>query len=897
MMYKNDYRNRFNGFKSNNIDSNGFQKLYELLTKKNKDENEKKTCITEYQNIWLNISNIFFRQRQIAKKSENNESSKSKELFKNKYYENENLSFDIKENINLELLFKIIRHKEHTNYINNYENDFDNYYEKNEEPPAINALIKEIQSLQKLLYNNDEAKKGEITSIKKKIEFYLFLIYMILKNYPFYVSKRSYLEKYFLKLKQYKDWPVPMGSHGFNLYKLFINDLYLPGYTILQEIREKYFLDFIDPNKFLLVSDDFLRYYYFYENNSSFYKSLIEDVSDKNLNISAKEIFSPGTKHSLFNILEFKSKADAKSIKEFNYLTIIHLIIFCCQQILSHNEKIRLSIFQRLCEQYFKSIPDYKNKDGFILDLITKTKLEQKEDNIINTYEKNISRNTSNKSLLNSFFNILDEGLKTDYYKDFLPLIKVVEKKIIESINGQEGQYNIQLINLREFLMPKIETKNINDVNLITLYQNNYINIEDKYLAHLSKEISYEDFNIYPEEKKRVDQFNNVVKIKKKILETHLKMRFILQESQLIKFVSVLVNNVEELHEKIKERNYNEQKILQEQRLKEKEKKEKRLYQDNYEKSNSNSNKYNSIQAEKEKKKKEREKELNNLSYVDLKKLLEKVQNNTDIKKIIEKRESKALPEVENYLNNIIFYIVPNSNKEEKELYLCDYIQRNDFIYQFLMSEDNGILDNNNILLKENLIIYLTEAKYFFELDIYKIILKPDCELYQDEDKVFENYFYSYIEVEISPGSRLQIHYLNNQQIPVHESSVTDVAEIKKIYILNLALKDKENKDNLCGAKYIINENCGLLNVYCIKNSVGNDLDNFNYHSKILAFQSICESFKCDEIKIQGSFSIKGIQDVENITFRELIIGHAFYDFGDFDKNVKLKIATFSEFD
>ena len=42
MMYKNDYRNRFNGFKSNNIDSNGFQKLYELLTKKNKDENEKK---------------------------------------------------------------------------------------------------------------------------------------------------------------------------------------------------------------------------------------------------------------------------------------------------------------------------------------------------------------------------------------------------------------------------------------------------------------------------------------------------------------------------------------------------------------------------------------------------------------------------------------------------------------------------------------------------------------------------------------------------------------------------------------------------------------------------------------------------------------------------------------
>jgi hypothetical protein len=43
------------------------------------------------------------------------------------------------------------------------------------------------------LYLNDDTKKSEIASIKKKIELYLFLIYMILKNYPFYVPKRSYL--------------------------------------------------------------------------------------------------------------------------------------------------------------------------------------------------------------------------------------------------------------------------------------------------------------------------------------------------------------------------------------------------------------------------------------------------------------------------------------------------------------------------------------------------------------------------------------------------------------------------------------------------------------------------------------------------------------------------------
>ena len=57
--------------------------------------------------------------------------------------------------------------------------------------------------------------------------------------------------------------------------------------------------------------------------------------------------------------------------------------------------------------------------------------------------------------------------------------------------------------------------------------------------------------------------------------------------------------------------------------------------------------------AEKEKKKKEKEKELNNLTYVELKRLVEKV-NNPEIKKIVEKRESQALPEINNYLNSII---------------------------------------------------------------------------------------------------------------------------------------------------------------------------------------------------------------------------------------------------
>ena len=143
----------------------------------------------------------------------------------------------------------------------------------------------------------------------------------------------------------------------------------------------------------------------------------------------------------------------------------------------------------------------------------------------------------------------------------------------------------------------------------------------------------------------------------------------------------------------------------------------------------------------------------------------------------------------------------------------------------------------------------------------------------------------------------LEIYYLNNQENPEHEILINDILDIKKIYILNLALKDRDSKDNLSGAKYIINENSGLLNVYCTKYNTGNDYDNLNYYAKIIALQAISESFKCDEIKITGNFRVKGIQNFENMSFKDLVIGHATYNLEDSEVNVKLKIASFCEYD
>ena len=195
-MFKNDYGNKINEKdKKNNIDTDDLENLYQLLIKKNKDDNEKKICNIEYQTIWENIGDILFK-KEGTNKSENAESSKVKvDNTKNKYLENENSNLEVKDNMSFETIFKIIRYQETTNFINSYDSEYDNYLNEEEEPPVIKAFINEIQNLEKVL-NGD--KKSEKSISKKKIQLYLFIIYLILKNYPLYIPKRSYLEKYYL---------------------------------------------------------------------------------------------------------------------------------------------------------------------------------------------------------------------------------------------------------------------------------------------------------------------------------------------------------------------------------------------------------------------------------------------------------------------------------------------------------------------------------------------------------------------------------------------------------------------------------------------------------------------------------------------------------------------------
>ena len=103
MMFKNDNGNKINEKdKKNKIDTEDFNELYDLLKKKMKDVSENNICKMKYQNIWFNLGEILF-QKEDFNKIDINENSKIKiDITKNKYFENESINLDAKDNMSLE---------------------------------------------------------------------------------------------------------------------------------------------------------------------------------------------------------------------------------------------------------------------------------------------------------------------------------------------------------------------------------------------------------------------------------------------------------------------------------------------------------------------------------------------------------------------------------------------------------------------------------------------------------------------------------------------------------------------------------------------------------------------------------------------------------------------------
>ena len=864
--FLNDYYEEKNKLK----DSFDIEKIIEYLSSFNNDDKIKGNKIIE--NYFSNFEEKFFINYDKI--------NIQLEDYKNDTYLFENIPI-LKKNyflFPLENYFKIIHFKEKHNF------------NQNEEELLIKNLIKEIKYCQQKIYNSH--KKINIYIAKKHIQLYLFIIYITLKNYPFYILNHEILENYFNELSPYKNWPDAVGNIGYLIYKLFINDLYLPGTKILYEIRKKYMLDIIDPNKFLLIKDDFIRYFFIYDNNYE-YKNILKD----NNKINAIDFFSSNKIEDLCKLKNIEYKSESKFLKDFKYLTIIHLIIFCGIQFMSYSKKLSMIKLKKIYDFYCKAIPEYKTKEGLNIELLTKSQLDQKSEKIKNIFDKNLLRNTCNKSLLNSFFNIIDEGLNTDYFKDFLPLIKGIKKKTEENINNNNisNKEKFKLINLRKYLKPKIDFRIKNEkISFLNLYKDYYLNLEDKYFRHLTDKIKYENFNISKQDKYRVDIFNNIVKVKNKIIFNFIQLKLIYSENEIIDFFKILLKDIEEL------KNQSNKKILFQQQ-EEKDKNNEKDIEINIShnkpfKSNINKSNEKNINNKKE------EFNENNYTYSELLNIKKNHPHKLKLEKLKIKKEFDALPNLDIFLNSITLYILPDINNN----ILTNYMNKNDFIYYFLIGKliENNLKEIDKNIIKDNIFFYFTEAKYYFYLNIYEIKLFIENDninnINENLNNELENnfvieYFYTFLDIKIIDKKNFTLKIFNEPD----DEKEYEIIKYNNDEMSNILINNISPKKDYIEVKYLCDDNSENLDIFILKtDKLKNDIKKYNIHEIKLSISSICDIFKTNKLELTGDFIINNLGDnFLNKRIKKILIEPVYYLNSNNEKIIfKPKIASFSKF-
>ena len=714
-------------------------------------------------------------------------------------------------------------------------------------------LNNDIEEKLHSMYLGDKAITGYIYVIEKIVAFDLFLIYLVLKNYPFYVLSRDRLEILFKSLKKYKSFPYPIGSIGNDLFDLLIHELYLPGVSLFQEVRKTLLLDIIDPNIIDINPNDFIKVVSF--------EPIIETIKKKNkdenmINTNLKE-------NNIASTSNFK-------LHELKELTFTTMIVFASYILYnsedkkdSEKEEIYFENILALFEKRLKQKRDELNKDSSpnifekniinnIFNLIdtglesnfSKFKKEVKafNDKLISkskeSHETTVSKPRDNINLRKFLYNNIHTlKLPTEVKKKFKPLKKLrslkdnfsqklsMEKRNMQNLKkGEKG--NKGLINSDEDQDEQIEDKEslekIENIRLINQYKeqlnserdvendpiledyiDNFSEIRKKYFKHLRLfQVDIYNFSDDKEkdeiERNKIINFNNLSKIKEKQLTELYKQKYIVKENQLIYFLKnlgVWECNIRPLFHKKLRKEYNEKKEAEVLNLKRNEKKDGESLE------NENLNYINPLE-------------------VNLRDISASIRNN-----ILAQEKEKIAHIVNSDLPfNYELFLIPGEAKNKSEEKkpdnpLTKYISKQDFIYKSIIGDfywtlfNKGNLDEDcHSFLDTPIQLYLKEAKHFFNLKVFQCKIKPQnqnpSEL--DELRIGENYYYIYGSIHIESEYNIIIK-LDNETISLN---IDDKAE-KNIFIdiINIYNENEEKKINET-EKYLVNPNANAFQVF-----------------------------------------------------------------------------------
>ena len=313
--------------------------------------------------------------------------------------------------------------------------------------------------------NKYKNSKVNVFEIENYILLSLFFINYSITNFPFYLNKEPEISEIFELVEKYKTWPCPISNFCNSVCENIVNENYFQGISLLNKLRQMYYIDLLDKN---VTNIDVKDFRYTLIINSNEWENRHNDGSD--------EYFD------LLKFLTFLKERPKKCQNKKLYLKEI-LIKILISIILNSNQKISQENFKSLYQHY---MPNYKT-----LNTINNTDNIKDKDKI--------------KSSLDKILKLLDIGFDQSI-NDFDKEINLLANKIItlgkkenksDTSNIFNDNYLLPIDSMRNYLKPEYcEIKKIyrgvnneyHALDLFDIYITRFKYIVNTYFAYLLKD-------------------------------------------------------------------------------------------------------------------------------------------------------------------------------------------------------------------------------------------------------------------------------------------------------------------------------------------------------------------------------------------------------------------------
>ena len=451
------------------------------------------------------------------------------------HFENNFLTNEIESKLGMGYYDTLQILKGKTNYVYSIESlntifKFMNIFEKQSLATRIDnefALIRSLFCVEKVYYfycdklNRDKIPSGNIVkylleqvfaridnSKNSKVNNYdndnyymmnLYLINQIITLYPFYFHKKPELLEIISGLKSLKNYPYPVGSLCSEVMENTLNELMFQGISILNRLRQIYYLDILD-KKVNSLDTKYFRY------TMMLYSNEWEVRHHSTMNTDHPDGF---------NIVQFLNRLKYKPKKFHQQKLIIREIVIklLISIIINSKEMYSDETFKKLYQAFMPNYKElYEENESEEKDKKEKNEEEEEEEEENEENKKKKSKkkefvqNPSRiKTSLDKLLKIIDVGTEKPI-EDFEKEINLIANKLI-SMGGDplniQSEENIDSIldnkgylpisSLRNYLKPDFTEKKIiykadkegkNSFDIFNTYNKIFTTIVKKYFGY-----------------------------------------------------------------------------------------------------------------------------------------------------------------------------------------------------------------------------------------------------------------------------------------------------------------------------------------------------------------------------------------------------------------------------